>query len=110
MKLSATIVQHGPIVFRGSLYFIASFLTSMVDKIGPFLDKGEWPSWPRMVLGFLIGTTNGVIAVRAFYDGSAERHKDEQAPIAEAEQRKAVVAIEHDTAMIQKPVDTAPKM
>ena len=55
---------------------ILGFLTPVLDKLGPIFEKDTWPSWPRVVYAMCLGLTGACVALRAFFDGSAQRHSD----------------------------------
>lgn len=61
---------------RALLYSCAAFLTPVIDKVGPILEKNEWPTGPRIVWSVLLGVAAAVITLRAYYDGSVERAKN----------------------------------
>ncbi len=70
MKLS-------PTATRGWLYFGIAVLTAVCAKIVDVLIGGQWPPLTMIVGVALSGTLQGLIAVRAYIDGSAERYKQE---------------------------------
>lgn len=76
MKLK--FISNWPVMFRGALYFLVAFLIPFTDGIKEFLVKDMWPSLPRVTLAFLVGMGAAFVALRAYYDGSAQRHSDEQ--------------------------------
>jgi zinc transporter ZupT len=67
---------HGPIIFRASLYFIAAFATPFLEKVAAALEKDQWPTPQRWLLSSMVGFVAGVLILRSFYDGSAQRHAD----------------------------------
>lgn len=69
-----------PVIFRALLYFAIAFLVPFADQIVEFLKKDTWPSGPRLVLASILGVIAGLTALRAFYDGSAQRHADANSP------------------------------
>lgn len=69
-------VLYWPIIFRGALYFLAGFLPVFTEAISQDLKVGMWPSGPRTALALLAGTGAGVVIVRAYLDGSPQRHSD----------------------------------
>jgi hypothetical protein len=73
-----SIIADAPVIFRVSLYFLAVYLPAMIEKVSDALEAGKWPSPQHWLLGHLLGFAAGIIAVRAFYDGSAQRHADEK--------------------------------
>lgn len=66
-----------PILFRGALYFLIPYLAIMAEKFGPFAEQDSWPSSVRLFWWNLLAIGSGLVALRAFYDGSAERHSQE---------------------------------
>lgn len=68
--------EHGPIVFRATLYFIAAFLPALTEKIVEVLSHDKWPTPQRWTLSIIMGTSAAVVALRAYYDGSAQRNSD----------------------------------
>src|SRR5262245_39562253 len=72
--LGSMMHRWGPVIWRSNLYFWATFLASLSDKITDILMKDTWPSSPRWFAGILAGTIGGLIALRAYHDGSAQRH------------------------------------
>ena len=63
---------------KAMLYFIPLFLTPFADKLGTTLLNGQWPTAPSVVGCMLLGTIAGCIGLRALYDGSYQRDKDER--------------------------------
>jgi hypothetical protein len=66
-----------PTMFRASLYFAIAFLTPFSAKVLTSLDAGKWPSGQEAVAGIIGATLAGLIALRAYYDGSALRNAQE---------------------------------
>lgn len=75
-----TLKANWPVLFRAVLYFAISFLGAIGDKVAGILEQDAWPTPQRWVLAILVGSLTGFVAIRAFYDGSAQRHADSQAP------------------------------
>jgi hypothetical protein len=68
---------HWPVIFRAILYFNIAALPVLLSEIKPFADDTAVPnSWK---ITWICGNAflSGLIALRAYYDGSAERHKNE---------------------------------
>lgn len=63
---------------KAALYAIPLFLTPFIDKVGNLLFNGTWPSFPMLVGCTLLGVSQTAIGLRAFYDGSYQRDKDEK--------------------------------
>jgi hypothetical protein len=62
---------------KALLYAIPLFLTPFVDKLGALLLDGKWPTIPATVGCCLLGIVSASIGLRAFFDGSYERKKNE---------------------------------
>lgn len=60
---------------KALLYAIPIFLTPFGDKIVPILFEDQWPSLQKSVGCSILGLIAATIAVRAYYDGSAERRR-----------------------------------
>ena len=63
---------------KAALYAIPLFLSPFADKIGPILTGDKWPSSQMVAFCTLIGTIATCIVILAYFDGSAERDKQEQ--------------------------------
>ena len=61
------------IVVRASLYFLISVLTPISAAFGEAAMYGYWPAMVTIVAAALAGLVGGLVAVRAYLDGSAER-------------------------------------
>ena len=68
-----------PTTFRAWLYAIPLFLTPFADKIVPILEGDKWPSPMRLVACAIVGLIASAIGLRAYYDGSYQRHADDKA-------------------------------
>jgi hypothetical protein len=66
---------------KATCYMLPLFLSPFVDKFGDYLLNGIWPSLQLISYCALVGTINTCIGGRAFFDGSAERSKTEDAQI-----------------------------
>lgn len=69
--------RHGPVIFRGSLYFLAALASPFIEKAVPILLGNKWPSPQTWTACWMLGGAAGIIALRAYYDGSAERRGQE---------------------------------
>lgn len=74
--LTAAIIKYWPVLFRGWLYFMIAALPVMITAVQPFADSGVSPTFWQVTMGVLSATSAGLVALRAFYDGSAQRHQD----------------------------------
>ncbi len=66
---------------KAMLYFIPLFLTPFADKLGPSLLDGKYPTGPAIFGCTLLGTIAGCYGLKAYYDGSYQRNKDEKPPV-----------------------------
>ncbi len=66
------------IQWKALLYGVPIFLAPFVDKLGDILFNSAWPS-PQQIVGCcLLGTIQASIGLKAFYDGSYQKAKDEK--------------------------------
>jgi len=65
--------------FRVLLYSVVTFLASLIQVVGPYLEKDTWPSLPRTILALLTALIGTASTIRAYYDGSALRTQQEAA-------------------------------
>ncbi len=63
---------------KALLYFVPLFLSPFVEKLGQIMLGGNWPTIPALVMCSVIGLIAGCIGLRAFYDGSYQRDKQDQ--------------------------------
>jgi len=69
------------VIGRAVLYFGIALLTPL-SALFIQADKLQiWPSWLSVFSIILVGTVQGLIAIRAYFDGSAQRWTDSQANI-----------------------------
>lgn len=73
------IMKNWPVLFRATLYFLIAALPVMIEKLNAVVNGevkvvpvGYW--W----LAGVAGIYQGLVSLRAYYDGSAQRHSDEQ--------------------------------
>lgn len=71
------IQKHWSVLFRAALYFTIASMSPIIEKIIPVLLGDKWPSRPVWVGVGILSVSAGLIALRAFYDGSAERRGQE---------------------------------
>ena len=71
-------MKNWPVRFRAALYFGVAFLPAFVDLVADKLRDDVWPSPQKATLGALLGCYAGLVALRAYYDGSAQRHEDKK--------------------------------
>lgn len=69
-----------PIRFRAMLYVVPLFLAPFVEKLLEKLMGNEWPTPQQLVGCTLMGIVASCIGLRAFYDGSSERHDRTESP------------------------------
>ena len=67
---------HWPVLFRGWLYFMIAALSVLITEIQPYADSGVAPSLWQVLWFSSSAFLSGLVAIRAFYDGSAQRHED----------------------------------
>jgi hypothetical protein len=58
------------LVFRGALYFAIAVLTPIAGVVAECATYGYWPSRVSVASATLSGIVAGLVAVRAFIDGS----------------------------------------
>lgn len=66
-----------PTVFRATLYFAIAFLTPFSERLLSSLNNSTWPSAQQAIAAVLVATISGLVALRAYYDGSALRNEQE---------------------------------
>lgn len=76
--IPAPIKDNGSILFRAALYFLIPFVFSMAKQLSPYADEGKSPYWLKWIVMLLLAIGPSLIALRAYYDGSAEKHKQEK--------------------------------
>ena len=59
--------------FKCALYACAALLTPLSNIMSEFSQRDEWPSLVIVAAALLTGLVQALIAVRAYFDGSAER-------------------------------------
>ncbi len=83
---------------RGWLYFSISLLGAYCAKVAEVLIGGAWPTTPMIVGTAILGATQGLIAVRAYIDGSAERYKqDAETDVVKVAKTTETVKVETST-------------
>ena len=63
----------GIVAVRGTLYFLIAVLTPLAAVYGECAQYHYWPDAPSIMYALLSGLLAGLVAVRAYLDGSAER-------------------------------------
>ena len=61
------------VLLRGALYVAIAVLTPVAAVYGEAAQYQYWPDTSSVVSGALTGLLSGLVALRAFLDGSAER-------------------------------------
>lgn len=74
--MKAYLIQQWPVLYRTFLYGGAAFTVSLGDKLIPILARDQWPTPQRWVLAFLVAISTTLITLRAYSDGSSQRHQD----------------------------------
>ncbi len=64
--------------FKAFLYAVALFLAPFAEKLVPILWEDSWPSAQKFAGCALTGLIATAIGLRAFYDGSVERTKQDR--------------------------------
>lgn len=77
--IANNIVRDSGIIFRGVLYFLIAALPVLVDGLKDSANGGPSPTTWKIIWLVLSALIPGLTALRAFYDGSAQRHQDELA-------------------------------
>lgn len=75
--LGSRVADTFGIWFRAGCYFLLAFLSAVADKISESLMHDIWPSPQSCVLGVLMGTIAGIVAIRAFNDSSGQKIADD---------------------------------
>ncbi len=70
-------MQITPTSFRALLYFGIAFLAPFSDKVLAALYESKWPTMQIVVASCLSGVISGLVALRAYYDGSSLRFAQE---------------------------------
>ena len=61
------------VAFKCTLYAGVALLTPLSGIMAEFAQRNEWPSLVIVAAALLTGLVQALIAVRAYFDGSAER-------------------------------------
>lgn len=69
-------IKNWPVIWRANLYFWGSFIVALSEKLTAILFNDQWPSLPYSTGSFLAALGVALIALRAYYDGSSQRHAD----------------------------------
>ena len=67
-----------PTTFRALLYATPLFLTPFVDNALKVMEKDLWPTPQSLVRCAVLGLVAVAIGLRAYYDGSAERARQDE--------------------------------
>jgi hypothetical protein len=92
---------------KASLYAVPLFLAPFLDKMADFLLRGEWPTIQMAVYCTIAGIISMCIGLRAFFDGSAERAKQDNFPPLDQREAKTVAgggSPEADASKTSQPV------
>ena len=71
------IAKWWSLIFRGLLYFGIPFLAILGERLSPFADKDSWPSLIKWTVSLIVASGAGLVALRAYLDGSAQRIGDD---------------------------------
>lgn len=69
-------LKWSPVIGKAFCYFLVAFLTPMSDQIADILTKDQWPTKQRWALALIIATIAAANTMRAYFDGSVQRHAD----------------------------------
>ena len=64
--------QKRRVQFSGRLYFWAAAMPTLAATFEATAKYDYWPSLPRIAACILAGVASGIIAVKAYHDGSAQ--------------------------------------
>jgi len=76
-QIQAYTTLHWPVIWRGALYFLGVVFPLIGAGLKTYAEKGEWPSAIWCVWMFFTSFGAGFLTLRAYCDGSAQRHSDE---------------------------------
>ena len=63
------------VIVKAGLYAAVALLTPVAAIMSEFAQRDQWPSGVILTASLLTGLVQALIAVRAYFDGSAERAK-----------------------------------
>jgi hypothetical protein len=63
------------VLVKAGLYAAVALLTPVAAIMSEFAQRDQWPSSVILTAALLTGLVQALIAVRAYFDGSAERAK-----------------------------------
>jgi hypothetical protein len=63
------------VLVKAGLYAAVALLTPVAAIMSEFAQRDQWPSGVILTAALLTGLVQALIAVRAYFDGSAERAK-----------------------------------
>ena len=64
------------VIIRAALYFAIALLTPISAEIAECATYGYWPPAVKIISAGLGGIVAGLVALRAYIDGSAERYSN----------------------------------
>ena len=70
--------EYRGIIGRAILYFSIAFLTPLSSLLNRNSHTDTWPTMVSLVATVVAGILSGAIAIRAYFDGSAQRFTDAQ--------------------------------
>jgi len=71
-------IKEFTIIFRAILYFLIAALPAFADNLKSFADNNTSPSLWKFVWILVVSIIPGLVSLRAFYDGAAQRHQDKK--------------------------------
>ena len=68
------------VILKAIIYFTVPFLTPLAGLMSTAADANtqEWPSYLQIVACLLTGFIAGLVALRAYFDGSSKKWEDRQ--------------------------------
>lgn len=68
----------GNVRFKAFLFVGAACIPILIEKVGAVLISNKWPTPQLWVLAGICMSGTGFITLRAFYDGTSQRHEDKE--------------------------------
>jgi hypothetical protein len=72
-----TVVRWWPVIYRASLYFAIAVLAVFAAELKPYADAEVMPSAGKLSYIAIGAVLSGLVTIRAYFDGSAQRRSDE---------------------------------
>lgn len=71
------IVKWFPVWGRAVCYSVIALLVPLMDQISEVLTTNHWPTPQRWTLAVMAALISAATTLRAFFDGSVQRHADQ---------------------------------